>query len=140
MERMLRSRLGAILPVVCLLAMLATTGCEVRTVKLQLPTYFSAGVTEVWFWRLDDTSDEYVRSGHLRLTGLTGPPGRKVLHYTMVGPDGVKALPLMAPVQVRGDSIIVQVDYTRWQEPGWFRVSARNGEGESGLSDDEIFL
>jgi hypothetical protein len=140
MERMLRSRLRAILPIVCLLATLAITGCEVKQVKLQLPTFFSAGVTEIWFWRLDDTSNEYVRSGHLRLKGLSGPPGRKVLHYTMVAPDGVKALPLIAPVQVRGDSIIVQLDYSRWQEPGWFRVSARNGSGESGLSDDEIFL
>src|SRR5688572_20643918 len=83
-----RSRFGAILPVVCLLASLVLTGCEVKTIKLQLPTFFSAGVTEVWFWRLDDLSDQYVRSGHLRITGLTGPPGRKVLHYTMVGPDG----------------------------------------------------
>ena len=136
---LLRARFGAILPVVCLLAMLLT-GCEVKTVKLQLPTFFSAGVTEVWFWRLDDSSDQYVRSGHLRITGLTGPPGRKVLHYTMVGPDGADGMTLQSPAQIRGDSIVVQLEYTRWQQPGWFRVSARNGSGESGLSDDELFL
>ena len=47
---------------------------------------------------------------------------------------------LQAPAQVRGDSIVVQLEYTRWQEPGWFRVSSRNEAGESGLSDDELFL
>jgi hypothetical protein len=140
MDRLLRSRLRALLPVACLFATLALTGCEVKQVQLQLPSFFSSGVDEVWFWRLDDQSREYVRSGHLRITSLSGPPGRKVLRYTMVMPDGTDGMALQAPAQVRGDSIIVELEYTRWQEPGWFRVSSRNDAGESPLSDDEVFL
>jgi hypothetical protein len=140
MDRRRRSRVCAILPLFCLLVTFALTGCEVKPVQLQLPTFFSTGVSEVWFWRLDDSTEEYVRSGRLRIGSLTGPPGRKVLRYTVVLPDGTEGMTLQAPAQVRGDSIIVQLEYTRWQEPGWFRVSAANGSGESGLSDDEIFL
>jgi hypothetical protein len=140
MGRRWRSRVRAILPLFCLLVTLALTGCEVKPVQLQLPTFFSTGVSEVWFWRLDDSTEEYVRSGHLRIGTLTGPPGRKVLRYTMVLPDGTEGMALQAPAQVRGDSIIVQLDFMRAQEPGWFRVSAANESGESGLSDDEIFL
>jgi hypothetical protein len=140
MGRQRRTRIRAFLPIACVLVTLAFTGCEVKPVQLQLPTFFSAGVEEVWFWRLDDSTEEYVRSGHLRIVGLTGPPGRKVLRYTMVSPDGADGMTLQAPAQVRGDSIVVQLEYTRWQEPGWFRVSARNDSGESGLSDEEIFL
>jgi hypothetical protein len=140
MDRLRRSRVRAFLPLACLLATLSLAGCEVKPVQLQLPTFFSAGVSEVWFWRLDDSTQEYVRTGHLRIDALTGPPGRKVLRYTMMAPDGSNGMSLQAPAQVRGDSIIVQLDYTRWQAPGWFRVSAANDSGESGLSDDEIFL
>jgi hypothetical protein len=134
-----RVRVRALLPLLCLLA-LPLAGCEVKPVKVQLPTYFSAGVEELWFWRLDERSQEYVRSGHVRFERISGPPGRKVIEYRMVLPDGTQSVPLTAPVQVRGDSILVEVQFTRWQSPGWFRVSSRNDSGESALSDDEIYL
>ena len=139
MDSWRRARIRALLPLLCLLA-LPLAGCEVKPVKVQLPTYFSAGVEELWFWRLDETSEEYVRSGHVRFEAITGPPGRKVIEYRMVLPDGTESVALTAPVQVRGDSILVEVQFTRWQNAGWFRVSSRNGAGESALSDDEIYL
>jgi hypothetical protein len=58
----------------------------------------------------------------------------------MVLPDGTEGVPTKAPVKVRGDSILVEIQFTRWQNPGWFRVSSRNSAGESPLSDDEMFL
>lgn len=139
MDRIRRWQRRAWLPVLCFFT-LCSAGCELSPVRLQLPGYFSAGVQEVWFWRLDEATDQYVRSSNLRLEGLSGPPGRKVIRYTMVAPDGSDLTTLEAPVQVRGDSIIVELQYARWQQPGWFRVSSRNAVGESGLSDEEIFL
>jgi hypothetical protein len=119
---------------------LSLSGCEYKAVTVQLPSFFSAGVEELWFWRLEGRRDEYVRSGHIRLSGLFGPPGRKVVQYTMVSPQGEEGLTLTAPVKVRGDSIIVELNYARWAKPGWFRVSSRNRAGESPLSESEIFL
>jgi hypothetical protein len=139
MELFGRARTRLVLPLLCLL-LLPLSGCEVKPVKVQLPTFFSAGVQELWFWRLDETSREYVRSGHVRFASLSGPPGRKVIQYRMVLPDGTEGVPMTAPVKVKGDSILVEIQFARWQNPGWFRVSSRNGAGESPLSDDEIFL
>lgn len=129
----------ALAPLLLVLA-LSLSGCEYKAVMVQLPSFFSAGVEELWFWRLEARSDEYVRSGHIRLSGLFGPPGKKVVQYTMVAPDGKEGLTLSAPVKVRGDSIIVELNYARWAAPGWFRVSSRNRAGESALSEAEIFL
>ena len=131
----------ALAPVLFVLAV-ALSGCEYKAVTVQLPSFFSAGVDEVWFWRQEGRGrgDEYVRSGHLRLTGLFGPPGKKVVQYTMVSPKGEVGLTLTAPVRVKGDSIIVELNYARFADPGWFRVSSRNRAGESPLSEAEIFL
>jgi len=139
MDRFGRARLRVVLPLLVLL-LAPLSGCEIKPVKVQLPTFFSAGVQELWFWRLDETSKEYVRSGHVRFAEIAGPPGRKVIEYQMVLPDGTEGVPTKAPVQVRGDSILVEIQFTRWQNPGWFRVSSRNSAGESPLSDDEMFL
>lgn len=139
MDRYARVRFRLVLPLLCLL-LVPLSGCEVKPVRVQLPTFFSAGVQELWFWRLDETSQEYVRSGHVRFREIAGPPGRKVIEYTMVLPDGTEGVPTVAPVKVRGDSILVEIQFTRWQNEGWFRVSSRNEAGESALSDEEIFL
>lgn len=139
MDRLRRARIRALLPLLCLLV-LPLAGCEVKPVKVQLPTFFSAGVDELWFWRLEESSEEYVRSGHVRFGEISGPPGRKVIAYRMVLPDGTESVAMTAPVQVRGDSILVEIQFTRWQNAGWFRVSSRNSAGESTLSDDEIYL
>jgi hypothetical protein len=135
-----RTRLRrAVVSVLCL-CLLGLSGCEYKKVKVQLPTFFSSGIEELHFWRLDERRSEYVRSGHLRFSSVYGPPGRKAIEYTMINPDGSMGLKLTAPVKVKGDSILVQLNFARWAEPGWFRVSARNEVGESALSGTEIYL
>jgi len=124
----------------CFGLVIALTGCEIKPVKVQLPTFFSAEIQELWFWRLDEQSQQYVRAGHLEFGSVEGPPGRKVLTYTIVPITGNAFGALTVPVTVRGDSITVELSYSRWEKPGWFRVSSRNAAGESGLSEEEIFL
>jgi hypothetical protein len=137
---MVRMRLRRVaLPLLCLLA-LSVSGCELKKVKVELPTFFSSGIEELHFWRLDEQRSEYVRSGHVRFSDLFGPPGRKAIRYTMVNPDGSEGLTLTAPVKVKDDAILVEVIFSRWPDPGWFRVSARNEAGESALSESEIYL
>jgi hypothetical protein len=131
--------LRVLAPLLLVLAV-SLSGCEYKALTVQLPSFFSAGVEELWFWRLEARSDEYVRSGHIRIRGLFGPPGKKVVQYTMVSPAGEEGLTLTAPVKVRGDSIVVELNYARHASPGWFRVSSRNRAGESPLSEAEIFL
>jgi hypothetical protein len=116
-------------------------GCEWKRVTVQLPTFFSAGVEELHFWRLDEATSDYVRAGHIRFSGLIGPPGAQTIHYTMVSPDGEPTtFALTSDVEVLGDSIVLELWYARWPDEGTFRVSARNSAGESGLSEGDIAL
>jgi hypothetical protein len=123
-----------------LLLLLPITGCEWKAMAIQLPTFFSAGVEEVHFWRLNESGEEFVRDGHLVFSPLIGPPGAQIIRYTMISPTGVTSLTLSSEVEVVGDSIVIDVWFARWSDPGQFRVSARNSRGESELSAQEIPL
>jgi hypothetical protein len=107
---------------------------------MQLPTFFSSGIEELHFWRLDKRRGRYTRSGFIRLSPVYGPPGRQGIRYTMVNPDGTTGLTLDTKVKISGDSIVLELQYSRWGTPGWYRVSARNDAGESPLSGTEIYL
>jgi hypothetical protein len=133
-------RWRAVAAALALVCVLAASGCEYKIVNLKLPNYFSAGVDEIWFWRLDERTRGYVRSGHMKVAGLFGPPGAKVLQYTMVGPDGRGTHTILSRVTIQGDAITVGLNFARWTAPGWFRVSARNRAGESPLSTRELYL
>ena len=124
-----------------LLFLLPWVGCEWKRVAVQLPTFFSAGVEELHFWRLEEGSSDYVRAGHVRFGSLIGPPGSQTIHYTMVSPEGEPtAFTLTSEVDVVGDSIVLELWYARWPDEGTFRVSARNAAGESDLSEAVIDL
>ncbi len=136
MSIMARSLLR-ILPLVFLLGL---TACEYRPVSMQLPSFFTAGIDELWFWRRDEGADTFVRSGHMRLTGLRGPVGNQMLAYTMYSPEGEEHLTCTVPIEVVEDSFVVELWFSRWEEPGTFKVSARNVAGESPLSSGSIRL
>lgn len=124
-----------------LLLLLPLVGCEWKRVTVQLPTFFSAGVEELQFWRLDEGTTDYVRAGYIRFGSLIGPPGAQTIHYTMVSPGGESTtFTLTSDVDVVGDSIVLELWYARWPDEGTFRVSARNAAGESELSDGVIGL
>ena len=137
---MLSIRPRALAAALALACLLAASGCEFKKVSLQLPTFFSAGIKEVWFWRLKEGGGGYVRAGYVNLLGLTSLNGRQYLRYTCVGPTGGESHVLMAPITAATDSITVTVNFARWTTPGWFRVSARNGAGESPLSAREVYF
>ena len=104
----------AILPLLCLLATLGLAGCEVKPVKVQLPTFFSAGVRRSGSGGSTTRRREYVRSGHLRIDGAHRPARPQGAPLPDGGcPTAPPSVPLPAPVQVRGDSIVVELDYTR---------------------------
>lgn len=132
-----RRTLAAALGLACLVTF---TGCEYKVVRMKLPTYFTSGIDEIWFWRLDERSQGYVRSGYIKLRGLAGASGAQRLEYTMIGPDGSEIVTIRAGASVESDAITVTLNYVRMAPPGWFRVSARNKAGESPLSAAEVYL
>jgi hypothetical protein len=130
----------ALAAALALAGLLALPGCEYAVVSLKLPTFFSAGIEQVWFWRLDEHGGGYVRTGHIRVEGLAFVAGRQQLRYVIVSPNGAESHELVAPVAVEGDAVTAALNFARWSGPGWFRVSARNDAGESPLSAREIYF
>jgi hypothetical protein len=131
------TRLLCALPLVLLLN---ATGCQFESVAMELPSFFSAGIDELWFWRRDEATNAYVRAGHMRLLGTSGPAGDQKLGYTLYNPQGEEGFTLEMPVEVAGDSIRVVLWFANWMEDGTFKVSARNTAGESALSSASVTL
>lgn len=123
-----------------LVLLLNATGCQLESVAMELPSFFSTGIDELWFWRRDESTGAFVRSGHMQLLGLEGPVGDQSLVYTQHHANGQSELTLAAPADVRGDSIRVVLSFANWMEDGTFKVSARNTAGESALSSSSVTL
>ena len=117
-----------------LLLLLNLTGCQFESVLMELPGFFSTGVDEIWFWRRDEGSNTYVRAGHIRLVGMSGPAGDQRLVYTQYNPQGEPGLTLDSQFESSGDTLRVDFWFANWLEDGTFKVSARNQAGESSLS------
>jgi hypothetical protein len=137
---MLSIRPRAVAAALALACLLGASGCEWKAVSLQLPTFYSAGIQELWFWRLKEGGGGYVRTGSVKLLGIAWIDGRQQLRYTNVSPRGSESHVLMAPIRVERDSIVVSLNFARWTPPGWFRVTARNQAGESPLSAREVYF
>lgn len=137
MSRGLLSRVLCALPLIFLLN---TAGCKIASVELELPSFFSSGIDELWFWRHDETTSTYVRAGHIRLHGMNGPIGAQRLMYTLYNPQGEEGLTLDMPVDVSSDSVHLVLWFANWMDDGTFKVSARNAAGESDLSSASVTL
>ncbi len=123
-----------------LVLLLNAAGCQFESVPIELPGFFSTGIDELWFWRRDEVSGDYVRAGHMELVEITGPVGSQMLRYKLYSPQGDPGLTIGSPVSVTGDAVRVVLWFANWMDDGTFKVSARNASGESALSSASVTL
>ena len=126
-----------------LLLLLALPGCEMKAVTIRLSDFESQQVEGVNFWRQSELTGQFELAGRITFVGLAERDGVESLFYQVSNPDGSEGFVLQAPV-VRDaadpDLITVQLQYARWEDPGWFKVTAYNPAGNSPLSDEQVFL
>ena len=126
-----------------LFLLLALPGCELKSVTIRLSGLESQQVEGVRFWRQSERTGQFELAGRVAFVGVVERKGVEWLHYELLNPDGSAGFTLHAPVErdpSDPDMITVQLQYARWENPGWFKVSAYNPAGDSPLSDEQIFL
>jgi hypothetical protein len=124
------------------------SGCDYRSVSIQIPGFDTFAVEGVWFWRLDPATGQYQREGGIRLhrdaTAETSWPelasGAEVIAYSNTSQEGV-----MLPAEVirdpaAPDQVTLRLLYANPGEPGVFKATIFNAAGESELSDQTIAL
>jgi hypothetical protein len=123
---------------VAALLLVPLAGCELKTVRIQLPGYGNGAIEGVWLWRLDDATGQYVRACRIdfRGRGFTST-GAETVTYVQQCDNGHPMGALVAKVaRSPSDAATVTLDleYARWENPGMYRASAFNSAGESPLS------
>lgn len=116
---------------------LPLSACEMVRVTVVIPSFDSAGVEGVTFWRA--ANDGFEEDGQLVFEGTEFRNGHEVVRYRFRSCDGdLGRVSYEAPVERPAsdpDVVVLQLHYPRRAEPGTFRVSTFNHAGQSPLTD-----
>lgn len=121
------------------LLLVPLAGCESKEITIRIPDFDSKQVAGVWVWRLDPSSNQWVRDGQLEFHDTVLAGGREQLQYANVKiEDGeVDGMKLNADVlrdPLNPDSVTVRLWYFRYSAPGQFKVSTYNSAGDSPMT------
>jgi hypothetical protein len=134
-----------------LIALLAlaplVSGCDYRSVSIEIPGFDSFAVEGVWFWKLNSATGQYERAGGIRLhrdaTAETSWPqlasGAEVIAYSNTSQEEVVLPAEVIRDPAAPDQVTLRLLYTS-PEPGVFKATIFNAAGESELSDQTIAL
>lgn len=132
------TRIGRILAGLALAGLiLPLSACEMVRVTVVIPSFDSAAVEGVTFWRA--ARDGFEEDGQLVFEGTEFRDGHEVVRYRYRSCDGELArVSYEANVErpaSDSDVVVLQLHYPRRAEPGVFRVSTFNRAGHSPLTD-----
>ncbi len=120
------------------------TACEYRRVTVRIADFESALVEGVRFWRLTEASLQFEPGGSVEFDDpRILESGHEVVDYTVFSPDGEELVTLPAFVlrnPADPDTVTLELQYLRYEDPGWFRITTYNAAGESELSQEQIYL
>lgn len=127
-----------------LLLLVPAAGCETKKVTIAIPGFGTGNVEGIWIWRRDESTGLYKRACRFELSDAQyGAPSEKV-SYTQVCTDpGQIGMDLQARVYrppTDPNTIVVNLWYFRYADPGQFKASAYNSLGESPLSPTSLTL
>ena len=117
--------------------------CDYKQVTVRVLDFDTNAVIGVRFWRLSESSGEFLAGGRVLFSEVYQEDGEEWVDYTVVNEDGSEGLTLPARIVRDGanpDAVTVDLYYSRFEGPGWYRVSAFNGAGDSDLSDEQVYL
>jgi hypothetical protein len=141
---MKRSIHRSVCAVIVLIA-LASTGCRMKQLIVQIPDFESSLVDGVQLWRGEDPASEVLsEAGRIVFGDCYSADGVEMIEYTMVDSQNQPFDFTFDARLVRsedGDGATLQFVFGTWHEPaGWIRASSFNAAGESDLSAESVFL
>ena len=124
------------------------SGCDYRSVSIQIPGFDAFAVEGIWFWKLDPATGQYERAGGIRLlrdaTAETSWPqlasGAELIAYSNTTQEEVVLPAEVIRDPAKPDEVTLRLLYLNSDEPGVFKATIFNAAGESELSDQTIAL
>lgn len=124
------------------------SGCDYRSVSIEIPGFDAFQVEGVWLWKLNETTGRYERAGGIRLHRDTPAEdwwptlssGAEVIAYSNTAQEDVVLPAEVIRDPAKPDRVTLRLLYLNTDEPGSFRATIFNAAGESDLSDQTIGL
>jgi hypothetical protein len=119
------------------------TGCQMRTITIQLPGYGDGAIDGVWLWK--QVGGVWTRMCRIDFTDRRITEQGETLSYAQNCINGrerrgvVLATPI-ARLSGTPTTITVELIYLRYETPGSYRATAFNAAGESALSSTSLPL
>lgn len=133
---------GAVLAL-ALLGLPFTTGCEMRTVQIQLPGYGDGAIDGIWLWK--QISGTWTRVCRIDFTDRRITQQGETLSYVQNCINGKVRRGVVLPTPIARNpsapsTITVELIYLRYEAAGTYRATAFNAAGESPLSTTSTTL
>jgi hypothetical protein len=123
------------------------SGCEIKSLTVQIYGWDTYQIQGVWLWRWNTVSKTYERDNGIqflrdRSTAQYAqgfPPGTELVVYTYAAGAGEMATRVERDPR-DPDLVTLRVWYLRFSDAGDFKASTYNAAGESELSPNSIAL
>lgn len=127
---------GAVLAL-CLVSTPMLLGCEMKVIQVQLPGYGSGEVDGIYLWK--QIAGKWTRICRIDFTDhrMTNQGERLSYVQNCIQGRTRRGVVLPTPVErLAGDpeTIVIDLIYLRYEDPGTYRATAFNESGESPLS------
>jgi hypothetical protein len=124
------------------------SGCNYRSVSIEIPGFDTFAVEGIWFWKLDPATGQYERAGGIRLhRDAAAEPWWPELSSDaeLIAYSNTTQEEVVLPAEVirdpaNPDQVTLRLLYVNSDDPGVFKATIFNAAGESGLSDQTIDL
>lgn len=119
-------------------------GCETKTLQIQLSGFSTSGIEGIYLYRRNDQG-QFERMCRIDIDGNRLTAGGETVQYIQNCVDGKEIPAILHETLVRRspsapDTILIDIWYMRYEDPGLYRATAFNAAGESALSATELTL
>jgi hypothetical protein len=142
MRRRDRRGLLRMLAVSLLAAVGPLTACETKSVTVQIPAFGVGAVDGIWLWRLSEASNTFERMCRIDIGDSAVTPSGEIVDYIQDCEDhpGVQLKSRVERLAADPQTVVLDLWYMRWEDPGVYKASAYNAGGESPLSANSVQL
>jgi hypothetical protein len=118
------------------------TACETKSVTVQIPAFGAGAVDGIWLWRLSETSNSFERMCRIDIGDSAVTASGEMVDYIQDCEEhaGVMLKTKVDRLPSDPQTVVLDLWYMRWEDPGVYKASAYNSGGESALSISSIQL
>ncbi len=130
-----------------LISLPALSGCEIKSLTVQILGWDAYQVRGLWLWRFDDSAGRFQRDNAVQFHRDRStaqyqdqfPSGAELVVYSSAA--GNTEMPVRVERDPRDpDRVTLRLWYLRVSDPGVFKATTYNAAGESPLSSSSILF